>query len=47
MGYVTGMGGGKRCTQGFLWGNVSEGDHLEDRGVQDGLILKRFFGIVV
>jgi hypothetical protein len=35
----------ERCTQGFYWGNLTEGDHLEDLGVGDGIILKRSFGM--
>jgi hypothetical protein len=31
--------GEEKCTQGFLWGNLREGHHLEDPGV-DGRILK-------
>jgi len=38
---------GERCTQGFYWRNLSERDHLEDLGVEDGIILKWFFRIGV
>jgi hypothetical protein len=31
--------GDERYIQGFRWGNLSEGDHLEDLGV-DGKIIK-------
>jgi hypothetical protein len=28
---------------GFLWGNLREGDHLEDLGIGGRIILKRIF----
>jgi hypothetical protein len=36
------MGKGKVHT-GFWWGDLREGDHLEDSGVDGRIILKRIF----
>jgi hypothetical protein len=36
-------GGEERCIQGFWWGNLREGDHLEDPGVDMRIILKLIF----
>jgi hypothetical protein len=33
----------ERCIQGFRGGNLREGDHLEDPGVDGRIILKRIF----
>jgi hypothetical protein len=33
-------GGEERCIQGFSGGNLREGDHLEDPGVDGRIILK-------
>jgi hypothetical protein len=33
-------GGEERCIQGFSGGNLKEGDHLEDPGVDGRIILK-------
>jgi hypothetical protein len=33
-------GGEERCIQGFSGGNLREGDHLEDPGVDGKIILK-------
>ena len=41
-GYVERMGGGKMHT-GFWWGNLGEGDHLEDSDVDGRIILKWIF----
>ena len=37
-------GGGKRCVQGFWWGNLREGDHWRDPGVDRRIILGWIFG---
>jgi hypothetical protein len=34
-------GGQEKCIQGFVGGNLSEGDHLEDPGIDGRVILKR------
>jgi hypothetical protein len=34
------MGRGELYT-GFWWGNLMEGDHLEDPGIEEGIILRR------
>ena len=31
---------GERCIQGFGWGSMEKGDHLEDLGVDGRIILK-------
>ena len=36
-------GGEERCIQGFSGGNLREGDHLEDSGVDGRIILKSIF----
>jgi hypothetical protein len=33
----------ERCIQGFRWGNLREGDHLEYLGVDGRIILKFIF----
>jgi hypothetical protein len=38
-GYVARLGRGAMHT-GFWWENLSEGDHLEDSGVEERIILK-------
>jgi hypothetical protein len=38
-GYVVSIGEGEACT-GFWWGNLREGDHLEDRSVDRRIILR-------
>jgi hypothetical protein len=30
----------ERCIQGFGWGNLREGDHMQDLGVDGRIILK-------
>jgi hypothetical protein len=41
-GHVARMGEGRDAT-GFWWGDLKEGDHLEDPGVDWRIILKRIF----
>jgi hypothetical protein len=41
-GHVARMGGGEVHT-GFWWGDLREGDHLEDLGVDGRIILKWIF----
>ena len=36
-------GGEERCIQGFGGGDLREGDHLEDLGIDERIILKRIF----
>jgi len=36
-------GGGERCVQGFWWGNLREGDHWRDPGVDGKIILGWIF----
>jgi hypothetical protein len=40
--YLITYEGQERCVQGFWWGNLRERDHLEDPGVEEGLILRGF-----
>jgi hypothetical protein len=45
---MNGMGGvlarmGKRCIEGFGWGNLREREHLEDPGVDGRIILRWIF----
>jgi len=41
-GHVALMGRGEACT-GFWWGNLEEGDHLGDPGVDGRIILRWIF----
>jgi len=36
-------GGEERRLQGFWWGNLREGDHSEDAGVDERIILRGIF----
>jgi len=42
-GHVAGMGRGEVCT-GIWWGNLKEGNHLGDPGVDGSIILISNFG---
>jgi hypothetical protein len=33
-------GGKERCIQDFVWGDLREGDHLGDTGIDGRIILK-------
>jgi hypothetical protein len=35
---------GEKIHTGFWWGHLNERDHLEDSGVDRGIILRRVFG---
>jgi hypothetical protein len=41
-GHVPHIGRGEACT-GFWWGNLREGDHWGDPGVDGRIILRRIF----
>jgi hypothetical protein len=44
MGGACGRYGGEQwCIQGFGWGDLREGDHLEDTGVDRRIILRWIF----
>ena len=36
-------GGEERCLTGFWWRNLREGDHLEDPGIDERILLKWIF----
>jgi hypothetical protein len=40
MGWACSTYGGKEVHTGFWWGDLSEGDHLGDPGIDGRLILK-------
>jgi hypothetical protein len=40
MGRVCGTNGGEKMHTGFWWGKVREKDHLEDKGVDERVIIK-------
>jgi hypothetical protein len=42
VGHVACMGRGEVCT-GFWWGDLKEGDHLEDPVAEGRIILKLIF----
>jgi hypothetical protein len=42
MGSTSGWGRGE-VHRGFWWGNLREGDHLEDLGVDGSIVLKWIF----
>jgi hypothetical protein len=39
-GHVAPYGGKERCTQGFLWRNLRERDHLEELGLNGTIIFR-------